>query len=214
MIKGVIFDLDGVIVSTDEYHYQAWKQLADEEGIEFDREINNQLRGVSRIESLKIILKKSTKTYSDEKIYDLAERKNKFYRVSLESLDERELLPGALEIITSLKTKKIPMAIASSSKNAKTILKKIKLTETFDVVTDGTDVTETKPDPQIFLIAAERLSIAPAECLVVEDSEAGIEAAKRAGMKYLGIGTINSLPNAEYRVKNLSEISVDKLLSL
>ncbi len=214
MIKAVIFDLDGVIVSTDEYHYLAWKYLADELGIPFDRELNHKLRGVSRLDSLKIILQHSNVDFADHDLDELTDKKNSYYKNMLQELSARSILPGAKELIESLRSVKIKIAVASSSKNAKTILSMIKLFDKFDVITDGNDIENSKPDPEIFLLTSKRLNVPPEDCVVIEDAEAGIEAAKKSGMKQIGIGTNESLPNADIIKKDLSEISLNFILSL
>lgn len=192
MIKGVIFDLDGVIVSTDHYHYQAWKKMADIEGIYFDETINHRLRGVSRMASLDIILEHADRTYTKEEKTHLAEFKNELYKKSLDQLTANELLPGVMEILETLKKENIAIAIGSSSKNAKKILKKIDLLDYFDAISDGTDISKSKPDPEVFLIAAEKLGLSPYHCAVVEDAHSGIEAAKAAGMLAFATGDAKS----------------------
>jgi beta-phosphoglucomutase len=203
-IKAVIFDLDGVIVSTDQYHYKAWAQLAYEEEIYFDKEINERLRGVSRTESLEIILSGSDKQYTTKEKEELAARKNRYYRVLLESLSPADILPGVMKVLDSLKSRNIKIAIGSSSKNTRVILNKIGLKGYFDAVADGCDICKSKPDPEVFLLAAERLNIAPKYCMVVEDADAGIEAALAAGMKVVGVGFASANKKAHYRMKDLT----------
>lgn len=180
-IKAIIFDLDGVIVSTDECHYQAWKQIADAEGIPFDREINNRLRGVSRMESLEIILEKAHKTYADEDKHRLADAKNGYYRELIKSLTPDAILPGIMAVMEYHRAIGLKLAIGSSSRNTPAILQSIGLADYFDAVVDGNQITHSKPDPEVFLKAAEQLGLSPAECLVYEDADAGIEAARRGG---------------------------------
>ena len=153
-IKAVIFDLDGVIVSTDNYHYRAWKKISDEEGIYFDRKINERLRGVSRMESLDIILEKANREYSQEEKNSFAERKNSLYRNLLEELTQNDILPGVMRVLEILKKNDIKVAIGSSSKNTEFILRKIGLHEYFDAISDGTQIKNSKPDPEVFLVAA------------------------------------------------------------
>lgn len=210
--KAVIFDLDGVIVSTDEYHYQAWKRMADEEGIYFDREINEDLRGVSRMESLAIILRRSEKAYTEAEQAGLAQRKNEYYRALLNNLKPDDILPGVLPVLQQLKERGIKIAIGSSSKNTPFILEKIGLGNYFDAVADGNEIKNSKPDPEVFLLAAEKLGLEPEECVVVEDAEAGIEAALAGGMKAVGVGSAFHYPKAHYTVKDLSCVSIDELL--
>lgn len=210
--KAVIFDLDGVIVSTDNYHYQAWKMIADEEGIYFDREINENLRGVSRMESLEILLQKSQKKYSAEEKQKLATRKNDYYKELLEKLTPTDILPGVMVILTKLKELGIRIAIGSSSKNASFILKKIGLNNYFDAIADGNSIKNSKPHPEVFLLAAKMLDVAPEECVVVEDADSGIEAALAANMKVVGVGYASENPKVDYAVRDLSVVKVNELL--
>ena len=206
MIKAVIFDLDGVIVSTDEFHYLAWKQLADKEGIAFDKVINNQLRGVSRSESLKIILKRSIKAYSEDEKKTIQELKNKIYLDFLENLSPKDLLPNSLEIIEYLKDKGIKVAIGSSSRNTKKILEQLDIINIFDAIADGNDITKSKPNPEVFLVASQKLGILPDECAVVEDAMSGIEAANAAGMLAIAINDATKSKYADYKIYNLEDI--------
>lgn len=206
MIKAVIFDLDGVIVSTDEFHYQAWKKLADKEGIFFNKEINHRLRGVSRMASLDIILEKSNKTYSDQEKVDLTNFKNDIYLNFLDDLTPNDLLPNALNLIYYLKDKGIKVAIGSSSKNTEKILNQLQITDLFNAVADGNDITRSKPNPEVFLVACEKLGLLPDECLVVEDAISGIEAAKAAGMTAVAINDACNSDLADYKIKDLIEI--------
>lgn len=187
MIKAVIFDLDGVIVSTDDCHFRAWKRMADEEGIYFDREINNRLRGVSRMASLDIVLERAKREYSESEKQELAERKNEYYKELICELTPDDILPGVMDKLENLKENGIKIAIGSSSKNTPIILKQIGLDGYFDAVSDGNNITHSKPDPEVFLKAAEMLNISPEDCMIVEDADAGIEAGKRAGMKTLAV---------------------------
>ena len=207
-IEAVIFDLDGVIVTTDDYHYEAWKKIADQENIYFDREINERLRGVSRMESLDIILEKSSKIYNEEEKIELATRKNDYYKNLLENLTKEDILPGILETLNFLENKKIKTAIGSSSKNTMFILNKIGLTNRFDAIVDGTMIKNSKPDPEVFLQAAEKVGIKAEKCLVVEDADAGVEAGKRAGMRVLGVGSAKNNENADYKSENMEEFNI------
>ena len=207
-IEAVIFDLDGVIVTTDDYHYEAWKKIADQENIYFDREINERLRGVSRMESLEIILEKSSKIYNEEEKIELATRKNDYYKNLLENLTKEDILPGILETLNFLENKKIKTAIGSSSKNTIFILNKIGLTNRFDAIVDGTMIKNSKPDPEVFLQAAEKVGIKVEKCLVVEDADAGVEAGKRAGMRVLGVGSAKNNENADYKSENMEEFNI------
>jgi len=209
MIKAVIFDLDGVIVSTDDLHYQAWKYMADQEHIEFNKKMNHRLRGVSRMESLNIILENATKTYTDEEKIKLANLKNNFYVELLNKLTSKDILPNVLEVLKELKAKNIKVAIGSSSKNAKKILKHINLYDAFDVIADGHDIKHSKPAPDIFLVAAERLGLKPESCIVVEDAVAGIKAAKQAQMIAVAVSDATKSDLADYKFDN-----IEALLSL
>ena len=211
-IKAVIFDLDGVIVSTDEYHFRAWKRLADSLGIPFGRELNDRLRGVGRIESLEIILTKSARQYSSDEKREMAERKNTYYRELLRELSPADVLPGVIGIIKALKDRRVKIAIGSSSKNARAILQAVGLEDEFDVIADGNDITRSKPDPAVFTIAAIRLGIPPDECLVVEDAEAGVVAGVAAGMRVLAVGAAAMYPQAAQSAKSLSGMAIDELL--
>jgi beta-phosphoglucomutase len=211
-IKAVIFDLDGVIVSTDEYHFQAWKQLADEEGVPFGREDNERLRGVSRMESLEIILEKSSRTYSATEKQKMASRKNDIYRELLKGLSPSDVLPGVTSTLQILRERGMKIAIGSSSNNAVPILRAIGLSDTFDAVADGNHISRSKPDPEVFRLAAQRVGISPEECLVVEDADAGVEAALAAGMSVLAVGSANGHPKATLSAENLAHITLDEFL--
>src|ERR1017187_2706060 len=211
-IKAVIFDLDGVIVSTDEYHYRAWKRLADSLGIPFGRESNDRLRGVSRMESLEILLEKSTKRYSLDEKREMAERKNTYYRELLKGLSSADILRGVVDMIKALKDRQVKIAIGSSSKNARAILQAVGLENDFDVIVDGNHITRSKPDPEVFTVAAMRLGISSEECLVGEDAEAGVEAGLGAGMSVLAIGAAAGHPRATRSAEDLSSVIVDELL--
>lgn len=206
MIKAVIFDLDGVLVTTDDSHYEAWKQMADEEGIYFDREINQRLRGVSRMESLNIILERADKTYSEEEKIALATRKNQYYVKLIKQLTPQALLPGALDTVHALRGMGIQTAIGSSSKNAPTILSQVGIADLFDAVADGNQIKRSKPAPDVFLLAAELMGLPAAQCLVVEDADAGVEAALNAGMQVLAVGAAAGNKTAHLRADTLEDI--------
>ena len=204
--KGIIFDLDGVIVSTDEYHYQAWKKLADKEGIYFDRIINNRLRGVSRMESLEIILERATKNYSDEEKLSMATEKNENYRNSLYELTPDSVDPETIEALNQIKNLGLKVAIASSSKNTKLILDRIGLINFFDAIADGNDITHSKPHPEVFLTAASRLSLNPEDCIIVEDAFAGIDAGIAGNFRNCGIGDAYKYEKTMYPITSLKDI--------
>ena len=186
--QGIIFDLDGVICSTDRYHYQAWKQMADGIGVYFDEIINNRLRGVSRMASLEIILERSEEQYTDEQKAALAEQKNDLYRELLMQMSPADLSDEVKSTLDALRAKGLKLAIGSSSKNAKLILGRIGLGDYFDAISDGTNITHSKPHPEVFLKAAEMLGLEPGCCLVVEDARAGVEAAVAGGFDSAGLG--------------------------
>lgn len=205
--NAVIFDLDGVICFTDEYHYLAWKQLADKLNIPFDRTINERLRGVSRMDSLEIILEKYTgPELSAEEKEKLATEKNDIYRKSLENMSPADLSDEVRETLNALRNKGLKLAIGSSSKNTKFILKQIGLEDFFDAISDGTNITRSKPDPEVFLKAAEFVREEPAECLVIEDAEAGIDAAVAGGFDGAGIGSAADYSKAVYHLECFRDI--------
>ena len=206
-IKGLIFDLDGVLVFTDKFHYQAWKTMADELGVYFDETINHRLRGVSRMDSLEIILERyEGPDLSLREKEKLAEKKNEIYRTLLESMTPDDVTKEVRDTLTKLREKGYKLAIGSSSKNAKFILEKVELKDAFDAISDGNNITKSKPDPEVFLKAAEYLGLPPKACMVVEDAEAGIEAAKKGGMYAAGIGEEAKSINADESLKTFSEL--------
>jgi beta-phosphoglucomutase len=211
-LKAVIFDLDGVITDTSEYHYQAWKRLADEEGIPFNRDDNDKLRGVSRKECLKILLK--GKQVSAEQFQEMMDRKNRYYVELLRQMTSENILSGAKEIVLELKKRGIKTAIASVSKNTRTVLQGTEIEDLFDVIADGHSVKNTKPAPDIFLFAAKELGVKPEDCIVVEDAEAGIDAALAGNMLPIGIGPEERVGKAQYRFKKTGDITLTKLLKI
>ena len=206
MIKAVIFDLDGVICSTDRYHYQAWKQLADELGVFFNEEINNRLKGVSRMESLDIILEKSNKKYSIEEKQKLATKKNDTYRNLLKNMNDHDVSSDVLKTLYFLKRNDIKIAIGSSSKNTMFILERIGLDNYFDAIADGTQISKSKPDPEVFLLAAKKLCLEPKDCVVVEDAKTGIDAANAGGFISVGINDAANYSETKYRIKKVSDV--------
>jgi beta-phosphoglucomutase len=211
-VKAVILDLDGVIVSTDECHYRAWQRLADEEGLPFDRETNERLRGVSRRECLAIILERAARPYSEAEAQEMAARKNSYYGELISSLSAANLLPGARRLLEELRARGVLLAVASSSQNTPAILARIGLGDYFDARADGNDITHSKPHPEVFLLAAERIGVPPAECLVVEDAEVGVEGALAAGMRVLGVGSASRAERATLRAADLAGVSAEDLL--
>jgi beta-phosphoglucomutase len=212
-IDAVIFDLDGVLVSTDEYHYQSWQRLADEEGIPFDREFNERFRGVSRMECLAMLLENADRRYTTEEKQELADRKNGYYREMIQHLSPKDMLPGARAMVDELKRRGLKVAVASGSKNAPFILDRIALGDELDAAVSGQDIENSKPDPEIFELAANQIDEEPENCLVVEDAQSGVEAARRAGMRALGIGE-EPLEGAENTVRSVADISADELVDL
>ena len=204
--KAVIFDLDGVIVCTDECHYMGWKKLADEEGIYFDKQINVRQRGVSRMESLEVLLERAEKSYTSEQKLEMAERKNNYYKEFIKDLTPGDVLPGVLDFCAYIRQQGGKIAIGSSSRNTPAILKGVGLDTYFDAVADGNQITRSKPDPEVFLLAAKLAGVNPADCLVVEDADAGIEAALAAGMDALGVGAAASNAKATYTAEDLSKV--------
>ncbi len=185
-ILGAIFDLDGVLTDTSENHYQAWKRLADEEGIPFDREQNEALRGLPRRASLERLL--NGRKYSEAQLQEMMERKNRYYLESISRLTSRDLLPGSLEILKGLQEAGVKVAIGSASKNARQVVDKLGLQPWVDSIADGNSVERQKPAPDLFLYAARRLGVQPEKCVVFEDAGAGVEAAIAGGMWVVGIG--------------------------
>ena len=204
--KGVIFDLDGVICFTDKYHYLAWKEMADELGVYFDETINNRLRGVSRMDSLDIILEKSEKTYSLQEKEALASQKNERYRELLATMSPADLSPEVMSTLNSLRQKGLRLAIGSSSKNTKFILGQLGLANFFDAISDGTNITRSKPDPEVFLKAAAFLNLSPEDCLVVEDAAAGVEAALAGGFDCAGLGEAAAHPRVTWPMKKFADL--------
>lgn len=213
MVKGLIFDLDGVIVDTAGYHYLAWKQLADEIGISIDEEFNQSLKGISRTESLDKILIHGNKEniYSVDEKNVLAMRKNEYYLKLLDRVSPNDILPGALELITKSNEYNIPCAIASASQNASAILKKLGIDNYFEAIVDPTTLKKGKPDPEIFLKAAELIHVSPEYCIGFEDAVAGIQALKKANIYSIGIIAEGPLPEADQVFHSLSEINLDLL---
>ena len=204
--KGVIFDLDGVICSTDEYHYLAWKALADRLGIPFDRERNNLLRGVSRMASLDIILQKSDKTYTGQEKAAFAEEKNSLYRELLGRMSPADLSDDVKKTLEALKRTELKLAIGSSSKNTPFILERLGLDGFFDAVADGNCITHSKPHPEVFLRAAAMTGLIPQNCLVVEDAHAGVEAAAAGGFDCAAMGDARDDERARWHLKRFSDI--------
>lgn len=196
-MRAAIFDLDGVIVDTAKYHYLAWKRLANDLGFDFTEHDNERLKGVSRVRSLEILLEIGGLTLDEATKSKIAAKKNDWYVDYISQMDSSEILPGVVEYVKSIRARGIKTAIGSASKNTPLILERLGISSLFDSVVDGNKVSKAKPDPEVFLRAAEELNILPAECVVFEDAEVGIEAAHRAGMGVVGIGQPSILKEAD-----------------
>jgi len=205
-MKAFIFDLDGVIVFTDKFHYIAWKQMADQLGIYFDETINNRLRGVSRRESLEIILEGYEKHLTEEEKTTLMEEKNAAYRKLLHQMTPADVTKEVRTTLQQLRKQGYLLAIGSSSKNAGFILERVALSDAFDAISDGNDISRSKPDPEVFLKAAELLDVTPSESFVVEDAYAGIDAAKAAGMQSIGIGDAADYEKTDIKIQSFGEL--------
>ena len=205
-IHAIIFDLDGVICFTDKYHYQAWKELADREGIYFDEKINDRLRGVSRMQSIDIILERASREYTEEEKESMAAMKNESYVKLLENMSTKDLSDEVKNTLDELRHRGYKLAIGSSSKNTKKILKQIGLVDYFDAISDGTNITKSKPDPEVFLKAADMVEEKPQNCLVVEDAAAGIDAACAGGFLSAGIGDAAAHEGVTYPIRTFGEL--------
>lgn len=206
-IKGIIFDLDGVLVFTDKLHYKAWKQMADKMNIYFDEEINNRLRGVSRMDSLEIILENyKGEPFTQKQKEIMAEAKNDTYRELLKTMTRDDVTDEVRETLQELKNRGYKISLGSSSKNAKFILERVEILDLFDAISDGNNITKSKPDPEVFLKGAEYLELKPEECLVVEDAEAGVEAGLSGGMKVAAIGDAVNCHKADFELITFSDL--------
>lgn len=215
-IKAAIFDLDGVIVDTAKYHYLAWRRLADELGFVFTEKDNERLKGVSRMRSLEILLEVGglTGRFSEEEMAEMAARKNGWYVEYISAMDESEILPGTVECLRGFRELGIKTALGSASKNAMLILNNLRLLPYFDVVIDGTKVSKAKPDPEVFLLGAKEAGVNPEECVVFEDAQAGIEAAKNAGMKAVAIGRPEDLSGYDRIFRGLFEVKPVEIVKI
>lgn len=209
-----IFDLDGVLVDTAVYHYQAWKKLANSLGFDFSKEQNEQLKGVNRMRSLEMILNWGNVEKSEAEKEELAALKNSWYVEMISKMSASEVLPGSLTLLQNLHAQGIKIALGSASKNSGLILERTNLTHYFDAIVDGNSVTTSKPDPEVFIKGAELLQAAPQDCIVFEDAAAGVQAAIAAKMAVVGVGEAINLPGADKLVKDLSEVTVAELITL
>ncbi len=212
VVKGLLFDLDGVIVDTAKYHYLAWKELADKLNLPFTEKDNERLKGVSRMKSFEIILEIGGLELSGEEKEKYCTVKNEIYLEYIHQLKQEEVLPGVNEFLTDAREKGYRIALGSASKNAGVILSRLNLTEAFDAVIDGTKVKSAKPDPEVFLLGAKELGLKKEACIVFEDARAGVEAAHNGGMKAVGIGTRENLPNADICIPGLFNIKINELV--
>lgn len=208
-MKGVIFDLDGVIVDTAKYHYLGWKKLADKIGVDFDEKKNEKLKGVSRRDSLIAML---GYTPDEDKMKKWCAQKNGYYLKNIDEIKHDDMLPGSLELLSAINEKAdYKQALASSSKNARLVIEKLDIKKYFNAVVDGAEVIKAKPDPELFIKASDKLEIHPENIVVFEDAQSGIDAAKSAGMIAVGVGEEENLSHADYVIKDLSEITLEKI---
>ena len=213
-LKACIFDLDGVIVDTAKYHFMAWRRLAKELGFEFTLADNEALKGVSRMASLEILLRVGGLAPSEKEKEEMAARKNRWYVEFITGMTPDEILPGSIRLLKQLRKEGILTAIGSASKNARTILDGIKITDMFDVIVDGNKIHTAKPDPEVFVTGARELNTDPSYCVVFEDAQAGVEAALAGGMKCVGVGDPKLLGKADMVIPNLIKITVSQLKNL
>lgn len=212
-IKACIFDLDGVIVDTAKYHYLAWKRLAAEMGFDFSEAHNERLKGVSRMRSLEILLEVGNIKRTDEEMEELATKKNDWYVEYIRQLRPDEILPGVQKFLDELRMNGLKTAIGSASKNTPLILERLNLSEFFDAVIDGTKVSQAKPDPEVFLKGAEELGVNPEQCIVFEDAQAGIEAAKNGNMYCVGVGKPENLNGYDYLIAGFEGVSFKNIVN-
>lgn len=214
MIKGLIFDLDGVITDTAEYHYLAWKSLAKKMGIEMDREFNEQLKGISRMESLDLILKLGNKeeAYTEEEKVELATQKNEEYKEYIKQITPKDLLPGIEQLLKDAKAEGLGMVLASASKNGPEIMKRLDIEDLFDGIVDPASLSAGKPDPEIFIKGAEMLGLDTSECVGLEDAEAGVDAINSANMFSVGVGSPSAMHNADYIVEDTKDLTLENIL--
>lgn len=209
--KAILFDLDGVIVDTAKHHYMAWKRCANELGFVFTEKDNERLKGVSRMDSMNILLEVGGISLPESKKQQLAQKKNEQYVEAIKQMDNNDILPGVTNFLTELKEANIPFALGSASKNAPVILKQIGLYDTFDAIVDGNVISQAKPDPEVFLKGAELLGVSPEDCVVFEDAQAGIEAGKQAGMYVVAVGDPDVLTGADDYIHDLTEMTLKRL---
>lgn len=210
-VRAVIFDLDGVLTDTAEFHYLGWQQLADDEGLAFDRDANDQLRGVSRADSLRLLL--GDREVSDDEFQAMMDHKNEFYLASLAQMGPQDALPGAVGLVVDAKRRGLKVAIGSSSKNARVVLERLGLRELFDAIADGNSVERAKPAPDLFLVAADLLGVEPAACVVIEDAASGVDAALAAGMIAVGVGPVDRVGHAQHRFDTTADVDLARVVA-
>lgn len=213
-IEGIIFDLDGVLTDTSRFHYIAWKHIADELGIYFDEEINERLKGVDRLTSFEIILEKSSRAFTREEKEVFADQKNNYYLELIKNISPSDLYPGVVDLLKKMKINGLKVALGSASKNALSIIKKLEIERYFDVVVDANKITKGKPDPEIFITAADMLGLRNGRCAVLEDSAAGITSARSAGMLAVGIGDKSLLNRADLVYANIKDVKLEDIMHL
>jgi len=211
-IRGFIFDLDGVLTDTAEYHYRGWKRLADEEGFAFTREDNEHLRGISRRQSLMLILK--GRSFPEAKLLEMMDRKNKYYLEFIHDVGPKDLLPGARELLEEIGKAGLKSALGSASRNARDVIQRLGIADLFDAISDGNSVERQKPAPDLFLHAARQLGLHPEECVVVEDAAAGIEAARAGGFYSVGLGPRERVGNANVVLETLNNTRLEAIVAL
>lgn len=210
-MKALLFDLDGVIVDTAKYHFIAWKQIAEELGINFTLQDNERLKGVSRMRSFEIILEIGNVSMSEQGKEDYCTRKNEIYLDYIRKMGKEEVLPGVKDFIMDAKTKGYKVALGSASKNAVLILERLELIDCFDEIIDGTKISSAKPDPEVFTAGAKSFGLTGKDCIVFEDAVAGVEAAHRGGMKAVGIGTKEALPDADCNISGFDGLIIEDI---
>jgi beta-phosphoglucomutase len=210
-VKACLFDLDGVIVDTAVYHFQAWRRLANELGFDFTEHQNEQLKGISRMESLELILGWGNVTLTEQEKLVWATRKNNWYLDLVKEMTPNEVLPGVKDFLILLRENNIKIALGSASKNSKLILERIEMLPYFDAIIDGNDITKGKPDPQVFLMGAEATNCKPEDCVVFEDAVAGVQAGKAGGMRVVGVGSPEVLKDADIVISSFEEMTLEKL---
>lgn len=215
-LQAVIFDLDGVITDTAEHHYLAWKAIGDELKLPFTREFNEKLKGVSRLESLRLLLSLSPTElqYSEQQLHELAERKNELYKQLISQIKPSDVLPGIPELLADLKQRGIKTAIASASKNAFAVIRNLQMEQQFDVIVDAATIKNSKPDPEVFLAAAQQLGVEPKACVGIEDAVAGVEAIIAANMTAIAIGKQEHFPHAHHTCASTAELNAEQLINI